>query len=508
MRLDILDVDKFVEVNNCPEVTNPIYFDSSGHPTPDGLLSYELFGIAGSYDRKTIYGYIDLKKHFFHPVVYKLLIRLDRRISDIVNGSKYYRVDSTGELIEDNENGETGISFLYKNWDKIKFKETDSRIRHDRLRLLNNLKKNEIFITKYPVIPAFYRDVNYSASGRRDSVHVLNEYYVKILTAVSALDTSSGFDFMGAVTESRVQNALVEIYDKLTEELAHKNGIIRKFLMGKSVDYAVRSVISAPRINSNRWNEQKIPFAYTGVPLAQLCVLFFPFFVREIHVFLSEEFESHGYIPITDDKTGKKIKAIYLKNPMEDYTLDKIKGLINLFISSPEDRFNVLEVNTEEGYFPCTIFYNDLQRPFTLTDLLFISAKKIVEDKHVYVTRYPIEHHQNIYPSKIKVLSTHKTKKQKIGNKWFEDYPEVYPDYPIEGDPFIGTVLLSNAMLPALGGDYDGDMITVRGVFSQEANAEAERLIYSPKNILDSNGQNARTKQKESILGLYQLTID
>lgn len=38
-RGSILDVDKFVKVNDCKPITNPVVFRSAGKPTPDGLLS-------------------------------------------------------------------------------------------------------------------------------------------------------------------------------------------------------------------------------------------------------------------------------------------------------------------------------------------------------------------------------------------------------------------------------------------------------------------------------------
>ena len=38
-----------------------------------------------------------------------------------------------------------------------------------------------------------------------------------------------------------------------------------------------------------------------------------------------------------------------------------------------------------------------------------------------------------------------------------------------------------------------GDMLYMRAVFSQEANAEAEKLVYSKSNILSANGDPARS---------------
>jgi DNA-directed RNA polymerase beta' subunit len=510
MKIDIASIEKFIEVNECPQVTNPIFLDATRHPTSDGLFAYELFGLSGSYDRKTIFGYIDLKKPFLHPVVYKLLTSMDKRIAQLISGAKYFKVVN-GEFVEDEEQGETGIKVLFENWDKLKFRRTGSSIRDDKIDLLAKLKKEEIFTTKWLVIPAFYRDINMAKiSSGKISVDEINNLYAKLLNACSAVEDDTGFDFMGAMTENRVQLLMVEIYNELTQALAKKNGMIRRFLMGKSIDYATRAVISAPRINSTDYQKQKIDFIHTGVPLSHMCNLFFPFFVKEIQDFLKEEFESVNFIYMLDDPKKKpepgNMKRVYLKNPMEDYSLDAIKKYLNMFIKSPEDRFHRLYVNTDEGKLPLTLYYEDLGREFTLTDLLYIVGYNIAQKMHVYVTRYPIEHYQNIYATRIFLLSTYKTKMQKIGNRWFEDYPDIYLDYPISENPFIDTMLLNNSYLAALGGDYDGDMVSIRGVYSQEANEEAEGIIFSKKNVLDANGKNIRKLGKESILTLYALT--
>jgi hypothetical protein len=48
----------------------------------------------------------------------------------------------------------------------------------------------------------------------------------------------------------------------------------------------------------------------------------------------------------------------------------------------------------------------------TLTDLLYIVAVEVLEKQnmHVYVTRYPVDNYQNIYPSKIKIKTTSRTR--------------------------------------------------------------------------------------------------
>ena len=72
VQLDIFNIDDFVKANKCPQVTNPIFFNFDGTPTADGLFSYVLFGFSDD-ERKNIFGYIDLKSHYLHPLVYEIM---------------------------------------------------------------------------------------------------------------------------------------------------------------------------------------------------------------------------------------------------------------------------------------------------------------------------------------------------------------------------------------------------------------------------------------------------
>ena len=50
------------------------------------------------------------------------------------------------------------------------------------------------------------------------------------------------------------------------------------------------------------------------------------------------------------------------------------------------------------------------------------------------------------------------------------------------------------------------DTVSVRGVFTKEANEEADRLINSKTMILGQSGQNVRKIGNEAVLSLYTLT--
>ena len=127
MKLKLLDTELFIKANGLKEVSNPITLDRGSIPTNDGLLSTAIFGITPK-ERKMNYAYIDLQSYFLQPLAYKVLKRLDRRIDSIIGGTKKYKIDKSGEIVED-PNGETGIDWLYANWDKIKFKRNQSLVR-------------------------------------------------------------------------------------------------------------------------------------------------------------------------------------------------------------------------------------------------------------------------------------------------------------------------------------------------------------------------------------------
>lgn len=50
------------------------------------------------------------------------------------------------------------------------------------------------------------------------------------------------------------------------------------------------------------------------------------------------------------------------------------------------------------------------------------------------------------------------------------------------------------------------DQVTVKPVYSAEANAEAERIIKEKSNFLTVTGRNIRSSSNEVIQTLYQMT--
>ena len=455
MKINLINIEEFIKRNNCPEITNSILFNFGNVPTEDGLLSYELFGSMGSDNRRNTFGYINLNGKFLHPVVYNIITTMNRKLVQCFNGTKYFSVNSKGEIIEDQEKGSTGISFLYDNWEKIKWRTTGSFTRDDKVYILNQYPKDRLFVDKWLVIPPFLRDFKPTQNNDRvDAVDEINDMYAKIIRASQGNDSFT-MSFLANNNNFIIQTTLNDIYTYCTKQLASKTGLIHQALLGKTVDYATRSVISCPRVTSNDWESTQVRFGYTGIPLSQVITLFFPFFIYEIQAWMEQKLDN---IKETAEKAGAKIN-----NFMDNFNEENIKKMMHTYIKNHESRTQPIKFKDDTGrIFKFDLYHNDLKREFTLTDLFYIVSQNVIQGKHVYVTRYPITGFMSIFPSRIKVLTTQKTIKMKLGNDYFEDYPLIINDYPkiengnIRPGEFIDTVRVHNAYLTAIGGDFDG----------------------------------------------------
>ena len=129
MNADVADPKKYIAANELKEVTNGNMFGKSmSTPDENGLISYEIFGIPGTKERKMNFAYIDLGDLFVHPMAYECLISLKRVIKDVLNGEGLYFIkdDNIVKLSEKNKPTEKtdigqGAHWLKRNLRKIKF---------------------------------------------------------------------------------------------------------------------------------------------------------------------------------------------------------------------------------------------------------------------------------------------------------------------------------------------------------------------------------------------------
>jgi hypothetical protein len=204
------------------------------------------------------------------------------------------------------------------------------------------------------------------------------------------------------------------------------------------------------------------------------------------------------------DNDGNELR---INNIKEQFDENKIKKLINTYWRNPEQRFSSIKIlDKDNNEYPISFMKKDLKRNLTIIDLLYLAAYDIVKDKHVYVTRFPVTNYQSIYPSRVSIMTTTLTEEKTFGDQYLINYPKVIEDYPCDETLFVDTCVLNNVLTSAMGADFDGDTISLRAVFTVEANKEAEDLINSKTMFLDQMGKNTRKLTNEAIQSLFSLT--
>ena len=485
LRVRLPDIEDFIQKNNAKEVTNPIFFIRDGIPSPDGLLSNELFGITKE-ERSNIWGYIDLQGTYLHPLIYKLWGRMDSSIKNIVHGLKGYKLDSQGYIIEDIDSGETGLDFLVKNIDRIKIKETDSINRSNNIKFIM-ANKGRIFIKKMLVQPPFYRDV--LSKGGRTEVGQLNKYYASLLISAKSLRETQDLGFsLGDATKGRIQETLLSIYKCLTGTsdipedgvgLSGKLGIISGTALGKTVDYGTRLILSAPELKVETLDDMMVDTIHCALPLASAIVNFKPFVVFCVKRFFDNEFGGGSAIATID----KKGKLVYrrVKDLQIMFSDEVIEQQLKKFVYGFSNRFSPVEVITiddnekehiaylsfkgrnvtAEQYEKGDIEGNSslINRRLTWCDVLYMATCEAVQDKCVLITRYPIDSAYNQIPQMPRISTIKETENVYVSGRFYRWYPRIR-EKDISSNTsnrFIDTLNICNLLIGGMGADYDGE---------------------------------------------------
>lgn len=418
LKLDILDIEQFVEKNHCKCVSNPRAFSGSNIPSKDGLLSNDIFGFTME-ERMGTFGYIDLHGWFLDPSCYKTWIRLDPRVRNIVHGTKYYIIDEKGDFVEDEENGDTGLTWLHNNIKKIRFRPSTSRTKSISLKYLEQNRDN-MFIKKYIVIPPFYRDKN-SASSSRKVVGLggINKIYNNLIVSSNALTATQeyGIDASDAMN-GRVQEYILTIYDWFCgntnknldkkdsgQGMSGKLGILRRTNTSKTANFSSRLVISAVDLKSaDRPEDLMVTYDKSAVPLYAAITQFRDFVMYHTRQFFENEFVgSHTYPVVT--KNGQT-KVIVPDSPEIAFSDERIKKEMDRFLHGYNNRFVPIEVPVEgsnEKYYmqfkgrgidPNNRASDNplANRRLTWCDVFYMACVESVKDKHILITRFPIFH--------------------------------------------------------------------------------------------------------------------
>lgn len=530
---DILAVtDEMVEKEDIREVTSSKIFSREGEPDENGLASYEIFGYPGSEERKKRFGFIKLHDIFVNPHCIFELKSIKRIFIDLIYGyGEFYIKDGELFKVEDTPPEGvkigTGAKFLYDNWNKLNFDYSDLKpgLRYNRLRFLKMMKKSQIFTDKILVVPPFYRDVDVRRGGKKNE---FNSIYIKIINLAQSMESTRGmFGSLGGgdISESyrQITDTLIEFHEKVIKMYGGRKGFIHKYIMGKSVDFSARLVISCLDLSKIETPESMpANFEKSVIPLFAAIKCFAPFVVNGVREIITDYLKGSEYVysvkgrNLTEKHASKlknknEYKRIRLANDWQTIlTSSYIYNLIELYHDSPEHRLDPFTLPTEDGDEIEVVYYEDdgtdidleadiataasKLKTLRLIHLFYMAAVDKIIDKYVYITRYPIEDHNSTYPSGIEIIPYKRTGKVTVGDTEYKYFPIVNyeKDIKVISSMFTDSLVIFPGYLSALDGDFDGDMINVIGIFTKEANNDARNHIKSVGNMCAIDGSTTR----------------
>lgn len=495
--LGLYDYDLFIKVNNFKEVTSQRIESSPNVFHPDGLFSEEIFG--QTEDERTYRcGYIKLPVHVFNPDVAKTIIL---RSGGIIKKMMYGEVKCNlvdGRLVADQNGQYSGLRDLYNIWDNIDIRKTLTTRNQESLDILTKSQKRVLFTDKIIVLPPQLRP-----TGIRNGRKVKNELNTLYLRLLGLKSITSHTTNTVAQIDSKFQDTVIELYDTIHTIVAGKTGFFQKNMLAKNTMWTVRNVISAPKYDTDK---PSIGLFRTGFPLHTCCSMFEPLIRYQMRQILS-----YNYLENIHPTKGE-IKSSVIANLYDEKTITE---LIHIYEKNPASRFKQICMD-EENEKPIMMQYLDVKkhemvtRPFTLTDVVYLAAKAAIidADRLAYVVRYPIGDHMGAFFTRVHILSTNNTREIEFNGEHFDFYPNINVEMTRSqiSKYFADTITPSNSRLEPIGGDYDGDTVKATGIFSDEGNEKARKLMMSNAYLVTAQCTTPFSISKDCILGLYGLT--
>lgn len=543
LKLEPLNVANFIKVNELKEISDPIFFSRNNVPTEKGLLSNEIFGITKD-DRTTIFAYINLAgETFMHPLGYKIWCKLDSNVKMCMYEADTFTYDKESGKLKPDPDGENGIKYLQKIIKEVNFKKTASKKRNVKIDFLENYR-DKLFMKDFVVIPAGYRDIN-TDSDRRVGVGEINKLYNAIIRDARALKESDDYGLsLNGSLRGRIQDTIVAIYDWFVfgryqgvdaqaSGLSRKLGLIRRAGMKKSFDWGSRLVICTQNLRKENMEDIEIDLDTIGLPLAAICANFFPYMLYWVRKWFENRFSDVGGIQVYHKQKTVGIETIV--DWQSVYSDERIKKELDRFMHGMSNRFipipvpvslkrgdnvgllqfvgrnvpskqvadEIIEGKIDRNRYPI------MDRPLTWCDLFYQAAVDVTKDKMTLITRFPMDSYWNQFPAKIKIISTIETEPMIINDTFYKEYPKIRKEdlNTNSSNKFVDVALPNNVRLDSIGGDYDGDTVSSKALYSIEANEELYKAVNSKKHYISLGAQNAMQTTKEGIEALYGLTM-
>jgi DNA-directed RNA polymerase subunit beta' len=228
--------------------------------------------IVNSDERRKRFARIGLPIPVVNPLFYDLLVELGGRnlksaLDDLMKNDKsvlYLRNDEMVVTV----NAETVPSGT-QTWERVEaIMVLIQTLTADMIQsgtsqwqiVMDNI--NSLLINQIIVLPPDLRPTSKSSGSGKDLMDKINRYYIQILTKKEAMkDTTINVQRDKSLYYTyfkQLQNDVSELYSRILEKMAKKEGLIRGNILGKRIDFSGRAVITPdPTL---RLDECKLPY--------------------------------------------------------------------------------------------------------------------------------------------------------------------------------------------------------------------------------------------------------
>lgn len=464
------------QLRDMQEVTSlAIYESNSKVYDPKGLFSETIFGQRDTALRFIKPGYIDLKMNILHPFAYKILIGLDPIFDKVASGKVKASFNNELKTLVEDPKGETGFDFFMRTLPKIEFDTRNTKSRSVSIEVVKKAIRPENLIRYFYVLPAGMRDIEEDSKGRPTQDEI-NDIYSKMIMAVNGIrnntireDKLAQFD----PYRYRVQLIAMDIFFYIKNLIDGKRGFMQSKWASRGIMDGTRNVLTAlPNVVSDLKDPNKISFNDTTVGLYQFVKSILPLAIFNVNKYFifGVATPASNNVTVIDSKTMKttfksvssKDKEAWttaqgLNNIFNKLKQDVIKNdyakMANDYIALVEDKGKEIYVIKDTNNIPAGVNVSKL-RPITYGELIYISVAKVSKEAKSTVTRYPVINLGSIYPSGVYLKSTVIGRRVKV---YIDNEIMDLPEYPVDGEKFMGSISASTSHLGKLGADYDGD---------------------------------------------------
>jgi hypothetical protein len=489
VNIKIMDVDAFIAQRNLLEVTSTFVKEpSTGNFDPYGLYSEQVFGEIGNAKRLVTHGYITLNTTLFNPEIYDVIKRMGSFYEELMRGTVYARFDNRlKDFVQADSSdavADTGFNFFIANVGKLKFQESDSEQRKTRVRLLDVNRANW-FLTKHLVIPAGLRDYReVDGRGESDEINTLYKRLLEMSRTLSGANTESPiFDMV----RFNMQRCVNEIFDYIWNMISDDNGFFQKKYAARSVVRSTRNVLVATETSGASNNpEAKLKPDEVLVPLYQAISAFMPLVKYTLStLFLNNIFSIDSnrisainpktltleYITLTTEERAKYLESNKLEAMIMTFRDDALRHHpVTVFDDKNQPYYLYLKYEHAGITYIARSFTDlrtllmehqiitdltvDMVKPLTYFELYYHATYIACKDKHMTVTRYPISHHWNIFPARVKIATTINYHKADLRNPANPGIGGILPRWPDQDSESTNGISVHPAQLQInLNGD-------------------------------------------------------